>query len=278
MTMLDLLLLTVVFLSIWIVILLRKAIINERRANLTRVKFPQNWLFLLQTEVYLYRQLPESYKPELHKHIKIFLAEKKFIGQNGFVITLKVKLTIASTACILLLGDKLGQRNYFPYLKYIYVYPSHIELKNHRHQNSALLLGQSSVGNKSGHDGVISLSWVQVASEALAKHQTENVILHEFAHQLDQEFGTATGMPRLTTIEDTVIWGKIFAHEYLQLTQAVKQNRSTIINSYGATNPVEFFAVVTETFFIKSQLLATYHPLLYQQLQKYYGVNPVDWK
>ena len=275
--MLDLLLFLLVALSIYVFIYANNFVQKKRRIQVKNSHFPQPWTSLLESEVDLYKKLPLKLKQELNKHIKIFLAEKKFIGQDGFVVTEEMKLKIASQACILLLGDKQNTRNYFSYLKYIYIYPNHIEGKKNRQQPANLLLGQSSVGNKSGNDGIVSLSWSQVYRESLSPHQGENVILHEFAHQLDQEFGSATGMPRLPTLQDTLVWGKIFADEYKKHCYQVMNSKATVIDSYGATNPVEFFAVVTEAFFTKSRLLATYHPLLYEQLQKYYGVDPVNW-
>ena len=275
--MLEVLVFLLVTLSIAVSIFIKKNIVEEKRAKLKNCLFPKKWISYLNAEVYLYRKLPQHLKEELHEHIKIFLAEKKFIGQDGLVIDEQIKLKIASQACILLLGDKFKQRNYFPYLKYIYVYPNNIQAKKNQYPQATLLLGQSSVGNKSGHDGIVSLSWPQVCRESLSPNQGENVVLHEFAHQLDQEFGTATGMPRLSSLQDSLVWGKVFAHEYEKHTHAVMNNQATVIDIYGATNPVEFFAVVTEAFFLKTRLLASYHPLLYTQLQKYYGVDPVNW-
>jgi Mlc titration factor MtfA (ptsG expression regulator) len=275
--MLDLLLFILVAFCIYIIIYLKSYWQQRKRWKLKQSKFPQPWISLLESDVYLYRKLPPNLKQELHKHIKIFLAEKTFVGHKDFVITDEVKLKIAAQACILLLGDRQNKRNYFPYLKYIYIYPEHLEGKKNQQATANLLLGQSSVGHKSGNDGIISLSWTQVERDSLSPNQGENVILHEFAHQLDQEFGTATGMPRLATLQDTLVWREIFAHEYDKHYRQVMNHQATVIDNYGATNPVEFFAVVTEAFFTKARLLFAYHPLLYEQLQKYYGVNPVNW-
>jgi Mlc titration factor MtfA (ptsG expression regulator) len=275
--MLEVLVFLLVALSIGISVFIKKIIVEQKRAKLKICLFPKKWESYLNSEVYLYRKLPPHLQQELHEHIKIFLAEKKFTGQDGLFIDEQIKLKIASQACILLLGDKFKQRNYFPYLKYIYVYPDNIQAKKNHYPQATFLLGQSSVGNKSGHDGIISLSWSQICRESLSPNLGENVVLHEFAHQLDQEFGSATGMPRLPSLEDSLEWGKVFAYEYEKHTHAVMNNQATIIDIYGATHRVEFFAVVTEAFFLKARLLATYHPLLYNQLKKYYGVDPVNW-
>jgi Mlc titration factor MtfA (ptsG expression regulator) len=49
------------------------------------------------------------------------------------------------------------------------------------------------------------------------------------------------------------------------------------MDHYGATNPAEFFAVATETFFEKPYQMAEHHEELYAQLLQYYKVDPRDW-
>jgi hypothetical protein len=65
--------------------------------------------------------------------------------------------------------------------------------------------------------------------------------------------------------------------EYQRLCDDVQRGAKTVMNGYGATNPAEFFAVATETFFEKPQQLLKQHPALYEQLQRYYQVDPVQW-
>ena len=104
-----------------------------------------------------------------------------------------------------------------------------------------------------------------------------NVVLHEFSHQLDQEDGKADGVPVLQYKSDYVTWADVMTQEYLRLCHDIQQGKKTVIDSYGATNPAEFFAVVTETFFEKPQQLLSRHPALYQLLQHYYQISPVLW-
>ncbi|WP_446684600.1 M90 family metallopeptidase [Cyanobacterium sp. HL-69] len=243
----------------------------------------QEWISFLENNVYLYKKLPEQYKPQLHNYIKIFIAEKEFIGKEGIEVTEQMKLMITSQACLLLLDNNPNflhpnKSNYFPYLKFIYIYPDRIENKlNKKVPESSLLLGQSSVGHKSGKDGNILLSWLDVKLESQSYNSESNVVLHEFSHQLDQEFGNATGTPKLKNLEATLIWQNIFKIEYQKLCLSIEKQEYTLIDKYGATNPVEFFAVATEAFFLKGKLIAVNHPLLYEQLRQYYQVDPALW-
>ena len=73
-----------------------------------------------------------------------------------------------------------------------------------------------------------------------------NVVLHEFAHALDQEDGSADGAPRLPARAMYGPWARVLGAEYDQLTREIQEGHRTSIDPYGATNPAEFFAVVTE--------------------------------
>ncbi len=257
--------------------------IGQKRKEISNNSFPKEWVLFLTENVYLYKKLPSQLKKQLHSYIQIFLAEKEFIGKDGIKITEEMKLIVASQACLLLIENNPNpvepkRSNYFPYLKYIYIYPDRIAHKNKPYQEEYnILLGQSSVGYKSGKDGSILFSWADVLREANNPQYGDNVVLHEFTHQLDQEFGNATGTPRLSNLEKTLVWQKIFRTEYDNLCDAVSKGKETIIDSYGTQNPIEFFAVATEAFFLKSRLLAVYHPLLYEQLSQYYHLDPVIW-
>ena len=275
MTEFILIFLFIIFYFIYYVII--PAQVKSRRKSLKKNFFPSEFVEFLQNNIYLYRILPLHLKLELQDYIKIFLAEKQFIGQNGFILTTEIKISIASQACILLLGDYDNKRNFFPYLKYIYVYPDIVMKAKDQKNNEIILLGLSSVGNKTGKDGVIYLSWTEIARQSNYSTKGENIILHEFAHQLDQAFGNALGMPRLDNLQDSLMWREILGQEYYNHCQATKNNLPTVIDVYGAINPAEFFAVVTEAFFLKPTLLQAHHLLLYEQLKKYYNVNPLEW-
>ncbi|AFZ47483.1 protein of unknown function DUF980 [Cyanobacterium stanieri PCC 7202] len=253
----------------------RKLIYNNPMDN--------SWINFLENKIYLYHKLPKQYKSQLHNYIKIFIAEKEFIGKDGIEVTEEMKYIIASQACLLLIDKnpnflQPNRSNYFPYLKYIHIYPEIIEKKlNKNSPKTNRLLGHSSVGYKSGKDGMILLSWINVKFESSSPHSQTNLVLHEFSHQLDQEFGNATGIPRLANLEQILIWQNIFKKEYEILCHFSDKGQPTIIDKYGATNLVEFFAVATEAFFLKGKLMAIHHPLLYEQLRLYYHLDPALW-
>ena len=123
----------------------------------------------------------------------------------------------------------------------------------------------------------VVLSWEQIKQDTSHWNDGHNVVLHEFAHQLDSEDGKTNGVPILPKNSDYLLWAKVMTKEYQQLCRETQQGVKTVIDAYGATNPAEFFAVVTETFFEKPHQLLDKHPELYRLLQSYYQLNPVEW-
>jgi Mlc titration factor MtfA (ptsG expression regulator) len=109
-----------------------------------------------------------------------------------------------------------------------------------------------------------------------------NLVLHEFAHQLDEEDGAADGAPLLTGSANLwqvhhryQTWARVLSEEFQQLRRAAADGQETVLDTYGAKNPAEFFAVATETFFEKPGRLQERHPALYDQLKEFYRQDPL---
>ena len=73
-------------------------------------------------------------------------------------------------------------------------------------------------------------------------------------------------------------WARVLASEYEALQEDVRRNVESVMDAYGATDPAEFFAVATETFFEKGRQLKSKHPALYEELKKYYRLDPACWR
>jgi len=102
-------------------------------------------------------------------------------------------------------------------------------------------------------------------------------VLHEFAHQLDQESGSTNGAPLLGAQSSYQNWTRVLSGEFEQLQKQAKSGYSSLIDQYGATNPAEFFAVVTETFFERPVQLRRRHPELFEEMKSFYAVDPSEW-
>jgi Mlc titration factor MtfA (ptsG expression regulator) len=132
---------------------------------------------------------------------------------------------------------------------------------------------QARLGESWARD-VVVLAWDSVLSGAADIHDGHNVVLHEFAHQLDQECNAGQGVPVLPRRSMYVAWARVLGQDFDQLVRDTEHHHRTLMDQYGATNPAEFFAVATETFFEKPLRLREKHPQLYSQLQQFYRQDP----
>lgn len=201
------------------------------------------------------------------------MAEKNFEGCGGLTLDEEIKITIAAQACMLLLNRK---SKCYPRLQTILVYPStYVAGKKglfSQEDNESVRLGES------WNTGVIVLAWDSVRKGGVNFDDGHNVTLHEFAHQLDQEDGSADGAPILGRMSAYSAWATVLSKEYEELKLKKEKGRKSLMDKYGATNPAEFFAVATETFFEKPEQLKEKHPELYDELHSFYNVNPENWK
>lgn len=247
---------------------------RARRKRLSATPFPQEWKEIVQKNVPLYNRLPDPLKEQLHGLVHVFLAEKKFEGCGGLEITEEIKVTIAAQACMLLLNRKA---TYFPKLRTILVYPHTYVAKTLSSNGRIVVNGQSVRLGESWQNGPVVLAWDSVTGGTMNITDARNVVLHEFAHQLDQEDGAADGAPILEHRSRYGAWASVLSAEYEALQKKRKKRRRSVMNKYGATNPAEFFAVVTETFFEKPRQMKKRHPELYDELRDYYKLDPVEW-
>ena len=252
-------------------------LLRQRRRHRLRARpFPEKWLSLIQRHVVFFHRLSASDRAELLGHIQVFLAEKRFEGCGDFAITDEVRLTIAAQACLLLLHRRT---DYFPQLVTILVYPL-TYMAEQRRQVGEHLWEEGTVsrlGETGRRMGSLVLSWAAVKHGAADPSDGKNVVLHEFAHQLDFENDAADGVPELATREQQLAWTAVMRSEFASLRAADESGIPTLLNTYGATDPVEFFAVSVEAFFEQPRALLARHPQLYAELRAYFQQDPVEF-
>jgi Mlc titration factor MtfA (ptsG expression regulator) len=126
-------------------------------------------------------------------------------------------------------------------------------------------------------DGRVILSWDHVRRAGHDPEGAQNVVLHEFAHQLDSESGSTNGAPALGSAERYRRWSETLARDFAQLRRDTWWGHRDVLDPYGASSPAEFFAVATESFFEKPHALAARHPELYAEFERYFQVDPREW-
>lgn len=228
---------------------------------------------ILEKNLVPYQFLPEALKRKLHGYINVFLATKNFEGCGGLEITDEMRVTIASQACLLLIGR---DTKCYPKLRSVLVYP-HTYVANVQGPFGCDGVPSVRLG-ESWQTGAVVLSWNSVIGGALNFNDGQNVTLHEFAHQLDQEDGASDGTPVLGKLSRYISWAHTFGDEYSVFLKRVEMHMETVIDVYGATNPAEFFATATEAFFEKPDQLHEKCPEMYAELKTYYNVDPREWE
>lgn len=222
-----------------------------------------------------FRRLPADLQLQLKKQAQVLLAEVPFIGCAGLVVTTEMRLLIAAQAALLLLNRRAGS---FRNLRQVLVYPGAFVVERAAAGGHGITQeAQRVLAGESWHQGQVILSWQAVLDGAAVPDDGHNVVIHEFAHQLDQETGAANGAPFLFGRAARQRWAATMAAEYAALCQRVQQGLPGLIDGYGATDPSEFFAVCSELFFERPRELATQHPALYHELAGCYRTDPLSW-
>jgi Mlc titration factor MtfA (ptsG expression regulator) len=213
---------------------------------------------------------------QLRKLIKQFLHQVHFDGAAGLEITDEIRVTIAAEACMLLLNRPSGV---FPRLRYIIVYPTSF-IVDHAQIDESGVAAQHPRGllGESWQNGKVILAWDSVLHGARNFLDGRNVVLHEFAHQLDSETGSTNGAPLLFGPSAYRVWAEVLSDEFADLQSRTRRGKRSLMDDYGATNPAEFFAVATETFFEKPRQMAEHHEELFETLLAYYRIDPRDWQ
>ena len=236
---------------------------------------PADALAALRHYVPVYDRMSADLQQQLQRLVVQFLHQKKFVGCAGLEVTDEMRVAIAGQACLLLLNRSSGV---YPSLRTILLYPGAFAAQRQDVGPGGVVthFKQTMLG-ESWQDGRVVLSWDDTARGALA-WDGHNVVLHEFAHQLDSEAGDTNGAPYLGSAENYRSWSEVLSRDYAHLRRAAwLGSQDTVLDHYGATSPAEFFAVATETFFGKPWQLAARHPALYDELARYYRVDPRTW-
>jgi Mlc titration factor MtfA (ptsG expression regulator) len=249
---------------------------QRRRQRLRAQPFPPAWRSIITHNIPIFQRLPLDDQIELLGHVQVFLAEKRFEGCGGLELTDEIRVTIAAQACLLLLHR---ETDYYPQLITILVYPSGYTAYEKRYLEGNIWEegSEDRLGETGRRLGSLVLAWDAAKRGAADPADGQNVVLHEFAHQLDYEDFQTDGAPALGTRAEYLAWARVMSKEFAALRAAEEIGTPTVIDTYGATNPAEFFAVVTEAFFERPRALRARHPELYAEFARFFRQDPVRY-
>ncbi len=219
----------------------------------------------------LYRKLPLDLRAKLEGKINLFLHQVKFIGCDGLEVTEEMRFAIAGQACLLVLNK---DNRWYDDLRTILVYPGPFKTRHVETDGYVETVSEDVRSGESWALGPVVLSWADAERGAFIDDDGHNVVLHEFAHQLDEQSGESDGAPLIDRDQSSAEWARVFRNAYERLVADAEAGRDTLLDPYGAEAPAEFFAVVVEHFFETPAELKRAEPALYDQLTAYFRLDP----
>jgi MtfA peptidase len=225
---------------------------------------------VIDRNVALARRLDRNTRELLAALTVELLRAKEWEAANGFVLTPEMGITLSANAAIPTLGIGLAA---YERVHTIIVRPTSALSAGLRTGPAAGTVSDEAVwtdGISLPDRGPIAISWDVALHESLHPFDGRNVVIHEFAHKIDMSDGMADGTPPLRG-SSLARWTALLADEY-----GHREHRESddVLRSYAWSNPAEFFAVATETFFCVPDDLARAKPELYRALADFYRQDP----
>jgi Mlc titration factor MtfA (ptsG expression regulator) len=214
----------------------------------------------------------EAELARLREKVVLFLSAKSIVGARGHRVTPRQRVVIALQACALVLNLDLA---YYDGWENVIVYPDEFvpgwEWEDEAgvvHTNDEAMAGEAMEG------GPVILSWADVEASQDWNAAGMNLAIHEFAHKLDMRNGVANGCPPLPAEMPPHVWKKTMLGAYEHFQMRVGRGERTSIDPYAAESPAEFFAVLSEVFFVEPTLLRHEYLAVYQQFARFYRQEP----
>ena len=218
-------------------------------------------------------RLPQDLRPQLEGKMHRFLDQVTLRGNLGLEITEDMRLSIAAQACLPIVNSPAWYRT----LRNVLIYPSAFTTRRETHDGLVVHDRDHGMLGESWNRGPVVLSWDDALHGGLDANDGHNVVIHEFAHQLDSLTGHTNGIPILRKGQRYAHWEKAMLEAYQGHVARVENGHRTLIDPYGATNHEEFFAEAVVTFFEKPQAMQREEPALYSQLAELLALDPAQW-
>jgi Mlc titration factor MtfA (ptsG expression regulator) len=229
---------------------------------------PEPWRAILAERLSGWAAVGGPDRSKLESMVATFVGQKRWEGAGGLTVTDEMRVVVAAYACLLVLRLDLGV---FRSVGSIVLYPGPVVTHAVRSLGGGIMSdGPLPIHGETRQGGPVVIVWSAADRESLHPELGRNVVIHEFAHQLDLHDGALDGTPPLRSRELRERWSVARDAVYAQ----VLAHGDPLLGSYAATNHGELFAVSTERFFTKSLELRALHPGWYEMLAAAYGQDP----
>lgn len=246
---------------------------KQKRRQLLETPLTPQQRAIVEQLVPLVRRLPPALRTRLEGKMNLFLDQVTFRGQNGIEVNDAMRLSIAAQACLLIVNSPV----WYDTLRNILIYPSAFLTHRGTHEGHLIHENNNATLGESWARGPVILSWDHALQGGLDPADGYNVVIHEFAHQLDGLSGHTDGIPILRKGQRYAGWEKAMLNAYHDHVERLERGEHTLIDPYGATNHEEFFAEAIVTFFERPQALRREEPALYAQLAELLALDPAEW-
>ncbi|MDT0576952.1 zinc-dependent peptidase [Croceicoccus sp. F390] len=255
------------------VLLYRRSALRRKRERLLAAPLTSEQRRVVMELVPIVRRLPASLRLKLEGKMNVFLDQITFHGNNGLEVTDRMKLSISAQACLPVMNSPV----WYDALRTVLIYPA--AFRANRNTHDGIVVHENDIGalGESWERGPVVLSWDDALRGGLYPQDGHNVVIHEFAHQLDALSGRTNGVPILRRGQAFAGWEKAMLDAFQDHVRRVESGRPTLVDAYGARNHQEFFAEAIVTFFEKPEDLRGEEPALYAQLARLLALDPAQW-
>ncbi|MCA9190177.1 MAG: zinc-dependent peptidase [Planctomycetales bacterium] len=242
-----------------------------RRRILSSKPLPEGWETIISHAIPFYELLTDNHRKLLGAKVQCFVAEKNWEGCNGLKLHDLHRVSIATQMAVMTLGLAL---EYFDKVLSILVYPTAYVAPARENVGGMVLEYQSTRAGEAWAGGPVIVAWDEL-EQTIERRLPSNVVIHEFAHQLDMQNGAhADGVPVLESVPFAERWLEVMHRDRERLASLCSNRQPSILDCYGASNQAEFFAVCSETFFQAPYQLKLEWPEVYDLLSQFYNL---DW-
>lgn len=249
---------------------------QRRRRRLLATPRPADWPAVFERELELWPRLDPDTQRRLIEVARVLIAEKNWEGAGGFDLGPPEQAVIAAQAGLLLVG--LPRHDYYPHIASVVVYPASYVIPGGQPAPGGVVdTGTRTVLGTAHRGGTVVLAWHSAREGGREADDGRNLVFHEFAHALDMLDGVIDGTPPLPDAKAYRTWFEVMTRYYERLVAAANGRQRTLLDTYGATNVAEFFAVATEAFFEKPRQMKRKLPDLYGVMQAFYHQDPAGW-
>lgn len=252
---------------------LRGHLRQRRRKRILATSLTPEQRMALDRLVPLVNRMPADLQASLEGKINLFLDQITVRGRGGLEVTEAMRLSIAAQACLPIVNSPV----WYETLRNVLVYPAAFTARRPTFDGAVVHERHQHMAGESWTRGPVVLSWDDALQGGLDADDGYNVVIHEFAHQLDSLTGHTNGIPILRKGQSYSGWETAMLEAFETHVKRVEQGHATLIDPYGATNHEEFFAEAIVVFFEKPRSMALEEPALYAQVAQLLDLDPARW-